>query len=74
MYTINVGKRFGEEYVPVVEDIIRTVVIQVMVHALLSFIDSDCGFFSPVFWIVLTYIVLGTMVYHLIAKKLFTVA
>jgi hypothetical protein len=73
MYKLNVGARLGKEYVPVVEDVIRTLVIQVVVQALLAVIDPEAGFFSPVFWLILGYVVLGTMCYHLLFKKLIEV-
>lgn len=70
MWTLDVGSRFGTEYIPLVEDITRTLVIQVFIQGLLSIIDNDSGFFSPVFWLILSYVVLATLVYHLVFKKL----
>lgn len=74
MYTLHIGSKLGPEYVPVVEDIARTLVIQVLVQALLSVVDPEAGFFSPVFWLVLGYVVLGTMCYHLVFRKLVRIA
>lgn len=73
MYKLRVGDRIGKEYVPVVEDVVRTLVIQVVVQALLAVIDPDAGFFSPVFWLILGYVVLGTLCYHLLFKKLIAI-
>ena len=70
MYTLDVGKKLGPEYIPVAEDIVRTLTIQIVVQILLSVIDQDSGFFSPVFWLILAYVVLGTLVYHLVLKNL----
>eukprot|EP00873_Tetraselmis_striata_P033968 jgi/Tetstr1/454232/TSEL_041151.t1 len=70
MYHLRVGSYIGPEYVAVVEDVVRTLIIQLVVQALLAAIDPDSGFFSPVFWLVLGYVVLGTMVYHLVFKRL----
>ena len=70
MYTIDISETFGPEYVGVTEDILRTVVIQLVIHTLLTAIDGDNSFFSPYFWIVLLYILVGTLVYYLIFKKL----
>lgn len=65
-----VGSRLGKEYIPVVEDVLRTLVIQVVVQALLAVIDPESGFFSPVFWLILGYVVLGTLFYHLLFRRL----
>lgn len=70
MYKLSIGPRLGKEYVPVVEDVIRTLVIQIVVQALLAVIDPDSGFFSPVFWLILGYVILGTLCYHLLFRKL----
>ncbi|AUF82329.1 hypothetical protein TetV_237 [Tetraselmis virus 1] len=70
MWTIDIGSKIGAEYVPVAEDIIRLLVIQIFIQALLSIIDADSGFFNPVFWLILAYVVLATLVYHLVFKKL----
>lgn len=73
MWNIDVSSKLGPEYVAVVEDVTRLVVIQVFVQGLLSLIDSEAGFFNPVFWLILCYLVLGSCVYHLIFKKLIAV-
>ena len=70
MYKLRVGARLGPEYVAAAEDVARTLVIQVAVQALLAAVDPDAGFFSPVFWLILGYVVLGTLCYHLVFKKL----
>jgi len=70
MYGIPIGSILGKEYVPVAEDIARTLVIQVVAQGLLSVVDPDAGFFSPVFWLILGYVVLGTLCYHLVFKSL----
>lgn len=73
MYKLDIGALAGEEYVPLADDILRTLVIQITVQALLSVIDPNAGFFSPVFWLILGYVVIGTMCYHLLVKKLVVV-
>lgn len=73
MYKLSVGSRLGKEYVPVVEDIARTLIIQIVVQALLAVIDPDAGFFSPVFWLILGYIILGILCYHLLFKKMIVI-
>jgi|LauGreDrversion4_2_1035121.scaffolds.fasta_scaffold686090_1 hypothetical protein len=70
MYKVPVSSRLGPEYVPVVEDVVRTLVIQIVVQALIAVVDPDAGFFSPVFWLILCYVILGTLSYHLLFKKL----
>ena len=67
--TIDVSKILGERYVPVLEDISRTIVIQIIVQFLMSAIDGD-PFFSGSFWLVLMYVLIGTVSYHLIVKNM----
>ena len=70
MFAVNVSGKVGREYIPMVEDISRTVVIQLVVQAMLAAVDGDSSFFSGTFWLILTYIVLATMAYHLLVKRL----
>lgn len=73
MYTLDVGRVLGPSYVAVAEDIFRTLTIQIVVQILLSVIDQESGFFSPVFWLILAYVILGTLVYHLVLKNVFEI-
>lgn len=72
VWTLNVSGYLGEKYIDVVEDILRTIVIQVTVQLLISAIDGD-PFFSGSFWLVLMYILLGTATYHLLVKTVISI-
>ena len=74
LYTWDIGKRLGPEYVPMVNDMMRTACIQVAVQLLLSLVDGENNpFFSGVFWMVLLFLQLGVVTYHLLVSKLVTV-
>jgi hypothetical protein len=74
LYTWDIGSKLGEEYVRMVNDMLRTAVIQVSVQLLLSLVDGDNNtFFSGVFWLVLLYLQLGVVAYHLAFSKLMCV-
>ncbi len=68
-WTFNVSGTLGDKYLPVVEDVFRTIVIQLTVQLLIAAVDGD-RFFSGSFFLVLMYILLGTITYHLIVKAL----
>lgn len=67
LYTIKLG---NPEYVGMVDDIVRMVLIQVTIQFLYYINNSDVGFFTPDFFLLVLYIVLGVCVYWLIFKKL----
>lgn len=74
MYVWDISSRIGPEYVPMVNDMMRTVCMQVTVQLLLSMVDSENNpFFSGVFWLVLLYLLLGVTTYHLLFTKLVAV-
>lgn len=67
LYTINVPNK---EYIPMIEDISRMVIVQLTIQ-FLYFINNKDGdaFFSIDFLLLLVYIVLGVCIYWLIFKK-----
>jgi hypothetical protein len=73
MWTLKVSQAWGPEYVAVVDDVLRTLIIQIIVQALLAAVDSNTTFFSSMFWLILMYLVLGIAFYHLLFKKLFII-
>jgi hypothetical protein len=73
MWKIDVSSKLGPDYVAAAEDVLRAVVVQVFVHALLVSIDSDASFFDPAFWLVLAYVALGLAAYHLVFKRIVAV-
>jgi hypothetical protein len=74
-WTWDVSATLGEEYKPMANDVIRLVTTQLVVQFLLCIVDGENNpFFSGVFWLVLLYLVLGVMTYHLVVCKLVCVA
>ena len=65
--------RIGVEdnYIHVIDDVIRLVMIQVIVQ-LMFFLNSPVAFpfFTPVFFAVLLYIIIGVSAYWLVFRKL----
>ena len=59
-----------DEYIHVVDDIIRLVMIQVIVQ-LMFYLNSpaDFPFFTPTFFAILLYIILGVAFYWLVFRK-----
>jgi hypothetical protein len=70
LYTITVPNK---EYIPLIEDISRMVIIQLTIQ-FLYFINNKEGeaFFSIDFLLLLVYIILGVCIYWLIFKKSIT--
>lgn len=60
-----------DDYVHVIDDVIRLVMIQVIVQ-LMFYMNSpvDFPFFTPVFLAVLLYIIIGVSAYWLVFRKL----
>lgn len=66
---VDVSGTVGKEYVPLAEDLARTLVIQLLVQLLVAAVDDSTSFFSAQFFIVLTYVLLGVATYHLLLKR-----
>jgi hypothetical protein len=69
LYTVRVPNK---EYIPLIEDIARMVIVQLTIQ-FLYFINNKDGepFFSMDFILLLVYIVLGVCIFWLIFKKSF---
>lgn len=67
---VDITRALGAEYVVVANDIARTVAIQVFVQLLLAMCDPEASFFSASFWVVLVFLVIGTLCHHLVLKGL----
>jgi uncharacterized membrane protein SirB2 len=68
---LDVSKNIGNEYVPLVDDTLRMVTLQVVIQFMLSLRDSnEFSMFSESFFELLFYIVLGLMFYWLVMRKL----
>lgn len=67
LYTITVPNK---EYIPLIEDVSRMVIVQLTIQ-FLYYINSKDGesFFSVDFLLLIIYIVLGVCIYWLIYKK-----
>jgi heme/copper-type cytochrome/quinol oxidase subunit 4 len=67
LYTVKIPNK---EYIPLIEDIVRMVIVQMTIQ-FLYFINNKDGeaFFSVEFILLLVYIILGVCIYWLIFKK-----
>lgn len=69
---LEVSSFFGDEYIPLMNDLARMLTLQIIIQLMLSMRDSkEYPFFSQHFFELLFYIVLGLMTYWLVVKKLF---
>jgi uncharacterized membrane protein SirB2 len=66
LYVVDVPYK---EYIPMVDDMLRVVCIQVAIQLML-FASGDSQFFTAEFIMLVIYIVLGVALYWLVAKKL----
>jgi len=70
IFTVDISKRFGAEYIAMMDDISRFVAIQFIIQLLLYTMDSNMfPFFSADFMLLLLFIVIGVMFYHLVLKR-----
>ena len=69
-FTIDVTNFMGKEYVPMVHDAIRMVCIQLTVQALMVLGGTgSMTFLSAEFLLILSYIILGVMLYWLVIRR-----
>lgn len=73
-YAVPITTLFGSEYVPYAEDLLRMVTIQCVIQLML-FLQSPsfAVLFSPAFFELVFYVVLGVSVYWLLLKKVVVV-
>ena len=63
-----------KEYIPVINDVLRMVVIQVVAQMLFVMASKDNErFFSEIFLQTLFFIVMGVLAYWLIVRKIFVI-
>tara|TARA_B100001123_G_C14943381_1_gene880681 strand:- start:186 stop:461 length:276 start_codon:yes stop_codon:yes gene_type:complete len=68
---LNVSENVGNEYVPLVDDTLRMLTLQIIIQFMLSLRDSkEYSMLSEGFFELLFYIVLGLMFYWLVIRKL----
>ena len=74
IWNVDIGSHVGVDYVPMANDIMRMVCIQLAIQAMLVMADStgDTSFFSSDFILLVMYITLGVMLYWLALRKLIT--
>ena len=70
MFRIDVGDAFGPDFVPMANDIVRMVCIQVAIQLMLVLAGGNGKFFSTDFLLLVFYIALGVMLYWLAVRKL----
>ena len=71
IFQINVTKHLGHDYVPMMNDIVRFVSIQVVIQMLLFTMNNNAfPLFSTDFLLLLAFIVLGVLLYHLVIQRL----
>ena len=70
VFKLHVSEVIGPEYVTLVADVCRLVVLQVITQSLMSLSDPSCCFFSGSFFVILWYLVIGSMTYHLVFRQL----
>lgn len=70
IFTVDISKRFGAEYVAMFDDVSRFVAIQIVIQLLLYTMDGNMfPFFSADFLLLILFIVIGVMFYHLVVKR-----
>lgn len=71
LVTVDVSSAVGREYVPLFEDVVRMICIQLSVQLMVYFTSSsDAVFLTSEFLLTLIYIVVGVMLYWLVFRKL----
>ena len=70
LYSLQISKYMGAEYIPYVEDVMRMVTIQVIIQ-LMMFLQSPSTnkFFDIRFFEIIFYVVLGVTAYWLLVRK-----
>lgn len=70
MEALYIIKVTNPEYIGMFEDIVRMVTIQITIQFLYYINNTNVGFFTAEFFLLMLYIVLGVCVYWLVFKKL----
>lgn len=73
LWKIDAGGALGMDYVPMVNDVMRMVCIQLAIQVMLVLADptGSTSLFSADFVLLVVYITLGVMLYWLTVRKLF---
>lgn len=70
VFAIRLSRLVGTDYLPMFEDIIRMVCIQLTIQLMIYLNGGTSSFFSADFVTLVMYIVLGVMLYWLVYRKL----
>jgi hypothetical protein len=70
LYTIDISKTMGREYVPVCEDIVRMLLIQITIQTMFYLSATDRSFLTDEFILLVMYIILGVCLYWLVFRSL----
>lgn len=70
MLRIKVAEALGPEYVSLASDVVKVLIIQLTVQAMYALGDPSAAMLSGPFVVLLWYITIGYMVYHLVFKNL----
>lgn len=73
LFLWDVSAALGPSYIKLVNDLVSLLVVQLVVQALLSAASDDVSLFDPSFWVVLFFMALGVLTYHLGVKRLVAV-
>ena len=74
VFTWDVSRALGGEYAPVVRDVLRMACIQLVIQLMTWLVGSeDAQFLTSEFLLLLVYIVLGVLLYWLVARRLLRV-
>ena len=66
----NIELNIDKEYIPLINDVIRMFIIQVVAHALFVVNNKNVGFFDKNFLQMLIFILLGIATYWMIVRKI----
>jgi hypothetical protein len=71
LYELDITSLIGKEYVPMLEDLMRFITIQICIQFMLySTNPSNFKMFTADFFMLLLFIIVGVMFYWLIFRKL----
>jgi hypothetical protein len=70
LYKVDISALWGKEYIPMMDDIVRFVAIQSIIQLMLYTMDGKLfPLFSTDFLLLVMFIVIGVMFYHLVVKR-----
>jgi len=73
IFSFNVSKLIGDEYVPLFLDIVRMICIHTMIQLMCVLGSEDTSFFSRDFVTLLLYIILGVMIFWLVVRRIINI-